>query len=78
MKHFILFLLAAALLTTAALAVPGDSCVVLGEELTLGETDGIFAALGVERGAAMELTLSAQDAAAYFSDVPDSAAHIGV
>lgn len=78
LKRFILFLLAAALLTTAALAVPGDSCVVLGEELTLGETDGIFAALGVERGAAMELTLSAQDAAAYFSDAPDSAAHIGV
>ena len=51
MKKLISCILALLLLSTAALAVPGDSCVVLGEELTLGETDGIFAALGVERGA---------------------------
>ena len=66
------------LLTTAALAVPGDSCVVLGEELTLGETDGIFTALGVERGTAMELALSRPDAETYFSDVPEKAASVGV
>ena len=66
------------LLSTAAFAVPGDSCVVLGEELTLGETDGIFTALGVERGTAMELTLSSADAKTYFSDVPDKAASVGV
>ena len=50
MKKLIFCILALLLLTTAAFAVPGDSCVVLGEELTLGETDGIFTALGVERG----------------------------
>lgn len=66
------------LLTTAAFAVPGDSCVVLGEELTLGETDGIFTALGVERGTAMELALSRPDAETYFSDVPEKAASVGV
>ena len=49
MKKLISCILALLLLTTAAFAVPGDSCVVLGEELTLGETDGIFTALGVER-----------------------------
>lgn len=66
------------LLTTAAFAVPGDSCIVLGEELTLGETDGIFTALGVERGTAMELALSRPDAETYFSDVPEKAASVGV
>lgn len=78
MKKLISCILALLLLSTAALAVPGDSCVVLGEELTLGETDGIFAALGVERGAAMELTLSRPDAETYFSDVPEKAASVGV
>lgn len=58
--------------------MPGDSCVVLGEELTLGETDGIFTALGIERGTAMELTLSSADAETYFSDVPEKAASVGV
>lgn len=66
------------MLTTAAFAVPGDSCVVLGEELTLGETDGIFTALGVERGTAMELALSRPDAETHFSDVPEKAASVGV
>lgn len=70
--------LTASLLAGAALAVPGDSCVVLGEELTLGETDGIFVALGRERGAAMELTLSKADAADFFADVPEEAASVGV
>lgn len=78
MKKFISCILALLLLTTAALAVPGDSCVVLGEELTLGETDGIFTALGVERGTAMELALSRLDAETYFSDVPEKAASVGV
>ena len=78
MKKLIFCILALLLLSTAALAVPGDSCVVLGEELTLGETDGIFTALGVERGTAMELTLSRPDAETYFSDVPEKAASVGV
>ena len=79
MKKLISCILALLLLTTAAFAVPGDSCVVLGEELTLGETDGIFTALGVERGTAMELAaLSRPDAEAYFSDVPEKAASVGV
>lgn len=78
MKKLISCILALLLLSTAALAVPGDSCVVLGEELTLGETDGIFTALGVERGTAMELTLSRTDAETYFSDVPEKAASVGV
>ena len=78
MKKLISCILALLLLSTAALAVPGDSCVVLGEELTLGETDGIFAALGVERGTTMELTLSRPDAETYFSDVPEKAASVGV
>lgn len=78
MKKLIFCILALLLLSTAALAVPGDSCVVLGEELTLGETDGIFTALGVERGTAMELTLSRSDAETYFSDVPEKAASVGV
>lgn len=78
MKKLISCILALLLLSTAALAVPGDSCVVLGEELTLGETDGIFTALGVERGTAMELTLSRTDAETYFSDVPETAASVGV
>ena len=78
MKKLISCILALLLLSTAALAVPGDSCVVLGEELTLGETDGIFTALGVERGTTMELTLSRPDAETYFSDVPEKAASVGV
>ena len=78
MKKLIFCILALLLLTTAAFAVPGDSCVVLGEELTLGETDGIFTALGVERGTAMELALSRPDAETYFSDVPEKAASVGV
>ena len=78
MKKLISCILALLLLTTAAFAVPGDSCVVLGEELTLGETDGIFTALGVERGTAMELALSRLDAETYFSDVPEKAASVGV
>ena len=78
MKKLISCILALLLLSTAAFAVPGDSCVVLGEELTLGETDGIFTALGVERGTAMELTLSRTDAETYFSDVPETAASVGV
>ena len=78
MKKLISCILALLLLTTAAFAVPGDSCVVLGEELTLGETDGIFTALGVERGTAMELALSRPDAETYFSDVPEKAASVGV
>lgn len=78
MKKLISCILALLLLTTAAFAVPGDSCVVLGEELTLGETDGIFTALGVERGTAMELPLSRPDAETYFSDVPEKAASVGV
>ena len=78
MKKLIFCILALLLLTTAAFAVPGDSCVVLGEELTLGETDGIFTALGVERGTAMELPLSRPDAETYFSDVPEKAASVGV
>lgn len=78
MKRIFLFLLAAALLTAPALAVPGDCCVVLGEELTLGEADSVYAALGTERGTVTELRLSAPDAAAVFSDVPDDAAHVGV
>ena len=78
MKKLISCILALLLLSTAALAVPGDSCVVLGEELTLGETDGIFTALGVERGTAMELTLSRPDAETCFSDVPEKAASVGV
>lgn len=78
MKKLISCILALLLLSTAAFAVPGDSCVVLGEELTLGETDGIFTALGVERGTAMELTLSRPDAETYFSDVPEAAASVGV
>ena len=78
MKRYILFLLAAALLTAAAAAVPGDSCVVLGEELTLGETDGIFSALGVERGASMELTLPGEEAEPCFPDAPETAASVGV
>ena len=78
MKKLISCILVLLLLSTAAFAVPGDSCVVLGEELTLGETDGIFAALGVERGTAMELTLSKAEADAYFTDVPDNAASVGV
>ena len=71
LKKLISCILALLLLTTAAFAVPGDSCVVLGEELTLGETDGIFTALGVERGTAMELALSRPDAETYFSDVAE-------
>lgn len=78
LKKLISCILALLLLTTAAFAVPGDSCVVLGEELTLGETDGIFTALGVERGTAMELPLSRPDAETYFSDVPEKAASVGV
>ena len=78
MKKLISCILALLLLTTAAFSVPGDSCVVLGEELTLGETDGIFTALGVERGTAMELALSRSDAETYFSDVPEKAASVGV
>lgn len=78
MKKLISCILAFLLLTTAAFAVPGDSCVVLGEELTLGETDGIFTALGVERGTAMELALSRPDAETYFSDVPEKAVSVGV
>ncbi len=78
LKKLISCILVLLLLSTAALAVPGDSCVVLGEELTLGETDGIFAALGVERGTAMELTLSKAEADAYFADVPVKAASVGV
>ena len=78
LKKLISCILVLLLLSTAALAVPGDSCVVLGEELTLGETDGIFAALGVERGTAMELTLSKAEADAYFADVPDKASSVGV
>ena len=78
LKKLISCILALLLLTTAAFAVPGDSCVVLGEELTLGETDGIFTALGVERGTAMELALSRSDAETYFSDVPEKAASVGV
>ena len=78
LKKLISCILVLLLLSTAALAVPGDSCVVLGEELTLGETDGIFAALGVERGTAMELTLSKAEADAYFADVPEQAASVGV
>lgn len=78
MKKLISCILALLLLTTAAFAVPGDSCVVLGEELTLGETDGIFTALGVERGTAMELALSRPDAETCFSDVPEKAASVGV
>lgn len=78
LKKLIFCILALLLLTTAAFAVPGDSCVVLGEELTLGETDGIFTALGVERGTAMELPLSRPDAETYFSDVPEKAASVGV
>ncbi len=78
LKKLISCILALLLLTTAAFAVPGDSCVVLGEELTLGETDGIFTALGVERGTAMELALSRPDAETYFSDVPENAASVGV
>ena len=78
LKKLISCILALLLLTTAAFAVPGDSCVVLGEELTLGETDGIFTALGVERGTAMELALSRPDAETYFSDVPEKAASVGV
>ena len=74
MKKLISCILALLLLSTAALAVPGDSCVVLGEELTLGETDGIFAALGVERGAAMELTVSKAEAEACFAGAPETAA----
>ena len=66
------------LLSTAAFAVPGDSCVVLGEELTLGETDGIFTALGVERGTAMELTVSKAEAEACFAGAPETAASVGV
>ena len=78
LKKLISCILAFLLLTTAAFAVPGDSCVVLGEELTLGETDGIFTALGVERGTAMELALSRPDAETYFSDVPEKAVSVGV
>ncbi len=78
MKKLISCILVLLLLSSAAFAVPGDSCVVLGEELTLGETDGIFTALGVERGTAMELTLSRTDAETYFSDVPEKAASVGV
>lgn len=78
LKKLISCILVLLLLSTAALAVPGDSCVVLGEELTLGETDGIFSALGVERGTAMELTLSKAEADAYFADVPDKASSVGV
>ena len=78
MKKLISCILALLLLTTAAFAVPGDSCVVLGEELTLGETDGIFTALGVERGTAMELALSRPDAETFFSDVPEKVASVGV
>lgn len=78
LKKLIFCILALLLLTTAAFAVPGDSCVVLGEELTLGETDCIFTALGVERGTAMELALSRPDAETYFSDVPEKAASVGV
>ncbi len=78
MKKLISCILALLLLSTAALAVPGDSCVVLGEELTLGETDGIFAALGVERGAAMELTVSKAEAEACFAGAPETAASVGV
>lgn len=78
LKKLISCILVLLLLSTAALAVPGDSCVVLGEELTLGEIDGIFAALGVERGTAMELTLSKAEADAYFADVPDKASSVGV
>lgn len=78
LKKLISCILALLLLATAAFAVPGDSCVVLGEELTLGETDGIFTALGVERGTAMELALSRPDAETYFSDVPEKAASVGV
>ena len=78
LKKLISCILALLLLTTAAFAVPGDSCVVLGEELTLGETDGIFTALGVERGTAMELALSRPDAETYFSNVPEKAASVGV
>lgn len=78
LKKLIFCILALLLLTTAAFAVPGDSCVVLGEELTLGETDGIFTALGVERGTAIELALSRPDAETYFSDVPEKAASVGV
>lgn len=78
LKKLISCILVLLLLSTAALAVPGDSCVVLGEELTLGETDGIFSALGVERGTAMELTLSKAEADAYFADVPEQAASVGV
>ena len=78
MKRYILFILAAALLTAAAFAMPGDSCVVLGEELTLGETDGVFSALGVERGASMELTFSAEEAQPYIPDAPETAASVGI
>lgn len=78
LKKLISCILVLLLLSTAALAVPGDSCVVLGEEFTLGETDGIFSALGVERGTAMELTLSKAEADAYFADVPDKASSVGV
>ena len=78
MKKLISCILALLLLSTAALAVPGDSCVVLGEELTLGETDGIFAALGVECGAAMELTVSKAEAEACFAGAPETAASVGV
>ena len=78
MKKLISCILALLLLSTAAFAVPGDSCVVLGEELTLGETDGIFTALGVERGTAMELTLPRAEAEACFADAPEKAASVGV
>ena len=78
LKKLISCILVLLLLSSAALAVPGDSCVVLGEELTLGETDGIFTALGVERGTAMELTLPRAEAEACFADAPEKAASVGV
>lgn len=58
--------------------MPGDSTVVLGEALTLAETEDMYAALGVERGTVWEQTLSAEEAAASFADAPESAARAAV
>ena len=66
-------LLLTIVLGSEALAIPGESCAVFGENLTLSETDNMLSLFGTERGTAMEQTLSASEAAEYIADAPQSA-----
>ena len=77
-RIFLCLVLCAALLAVSVFAMPGESIAVLGGDLTVAEADSMYALFGAERGTAMEQTLSREDAAASFSDVPEGAARTAV